>query len=315
MSKKFGSLMAADIEAPQSEAIDHEYPFEPKKDRVYRREIANAQAQIRINHDSIEAEVIRASQAEGTLSSQITQTATGIRADVVAKTGGSSSSFGWNLTDSSWTLNSNGSEVFKATASGIEVKGKITATSGFIGNGSFGFTISASSIYNGMTNMNDTTNNGIYVGTDGIALGKGNFKVTSSGSVYANNMTLSGTLTVGGENISASVLRQGAQAAYSGAGGWNGAMNTVNANSSYWSGGAAAGYSAKTTAANAQTKAENAQATADSAMRYFSGLTTASSMIISQARIGQMYLSGGWRTLSRKSITVNGTTYTVVGCT
>lgn len=228
MSKKFGSLMAADIEAPQSEAIDHEYPFEPKQDRVYRREIANAQAQIRINHDSIEAEVIRASQAEGTLSSQISQTATGIRADVVSKTGGSSSSFGWNLTDSSWTLTSNNTEVLKATSSGIEIKGKVTATSGYIGNGSSGFTITASSLYNGMNNLSSTAN-GVYIGTDGISVGGGKFRVTSTGAVSAANMTLTGTLTIGGSTITAAQLQSGALSAYN--------------NGSYWGGGAGYGYS------------------------------------------------------------------------
>lgn len=227
MSKRFGALMASDIEAPQSEAIDHEYPFETTKDRVYKREIANAQAQIRINHDSIEAEVIRASQAEGTLSSQITQTATGIRADVVAKTGGSSSSFGWNLTDSSWTLTSNNTEVLKATSSGIEIKGKVTATSGYIGNGSSGFTITASSLYNGMNNLSSTAN-GVYIGTDGISVGGGRFRVTSTGAVSAANMTLTGTLTIGGSTITAAQLQSGALSAYN--------------NGSYWSGGAGGGY-------------------------------------------------------------------------
>ena len=227
MSRNYGSLMAANIEAPQSEAIDHEYPFETKQNRTYRREIANAQAQIRINQNSIESEVIRASQAEGTLSSQITQTATGIRADVVSKTGGSSSSFGWNLTDSSWTLTSNNVEVLKATSSGLEIKGKITATSGYIGNGSSGFTVTASSMYNGMNNLSSTAN-GVYIGTDGISVGGGRFKVTSSGSVSAANMTLTGTLNIGGSTITAAQLQSGALSAYN--------------NGGYWSGGAGGGY-------------------------------------------------------------------------
>lgn len=227
MSRNYGSLMAANIEAPQSEAIDHEYPFETKQNRTYRREIANAQAQIRINQNSIESEVIRASQAEGTLASQITQTATGIRADVLSKTGGSSSSFGWNLTDSSWTLTSNGIDVMKATQNGIEVNGKIIATSGFIGNGESGFTIMPHSMYNGMNNINSESN-GVYIGTDGIALGGGAFKATSSGAISANNLNLTGSLVVGGTAITAAALGQGAASAYN--------------NGGYWSGGAGGGY-------------------------------------------------------------------------
>ena len=228
MSRNYGALMSANIEAPQDEEVDHEYPFEPQQDRVYRREIGEAKAQIRINQESIEAEVLRASEMEGTLSSRISQNSTEINAKV-SQTGGSNSSFGWSLLSNKFSLYAGNKEVFKCTSSGIEVNGKITATSGYIGNGSSGFAISASAIYNGMTNLNDTSHNGIYVGTDGVALGKGNFKVTSSGSVYANNMKLSGTLTIGGETITAAALRSGAQSAYN--------------NGSYWGGGAGYGYS------------------------------------------------------------------------
>lgn len=227
IDRNYSSLMAADIEAPQDEAIDHEYPYEPQQDRVYKREIGEAKAQIAINSDSITALVQRADATESSVTT-LEQTATTLSATAMTKTGGSSQSFGWNLNDTSWTLTSNNSEVLKATSDGISVRGNITATSGFIGNGSSGFTITASSIYNGMSSLNNTSDYGIYIGTDGIALGKGAFKVTSSGSVSANNMTLNGTLTIGGTAITAAALRSGAQSAYS--------------NGSYWSGGAGGGY-------------------------------------------------------------------------
>lgn len=227
LSKSFGAMMYADIEAPQDEEVDHEYPFETKTNRTYRREIAEASAKISINEGAITAEVLRATNAENSLSSQIVQTANGITASVLSKTGGSSQSFGWNLTDTSWELKSNNTTVLKATASGIEINGKVTATSGFIGNGSNGFTISSTSIYNGMNNINSSSS-GIYIGTNGIALGGGAFKVTSGGSVSANNMVLTGTLTIGGQTISAAALRSGAQSAYN--------------NGSYWSSGSGYGY-------------------------------------------------------------------------
>lgn len=268
MSRDYSSLMSAEIEAPQDEEIDHEYPYEPKQDRIYKREIAQNKAQISITQSQIQSEVTRATNAESTLRSSITQTSTSIRADVLAKSGGTSSSFGWNLTNNSWTLTSNNQTVFKATSSGVEVKGKITATSGYIGNGTSGFTISSSSIYNGMNNINDTAHNGVYIGTNGIALGKGafkvtsagavtasnlkitggsisigdNFRVTSAGNVTANNMALNGTLTVGGQQITADALRQGAQSAYNNAGTWSGTSQYVNNNGGYWSGGAGWGY-------------------------------------------------------------------------
>ena len=232
MSRNYSSLMAADIEAPQDEAIDHEFPYEPKQDRIYKREIADAQAQIRFNHDSIESEVIRATAAEGTLQSSITQNADAINAKV-SQTGGNDSSFGWSLNSIGFSLVSKNKTVFNCTSSGVEVSGRITATSGYIGNGSSGFTIGATYIRNGMTSLSDTSHNGIYIGTDGIAMGKGAFKVTSSGNVTAKNLTannavLTGTLTIGGKSITAAQLQSGALSAYN--------------NSTRWSNGAGYGY-------------------------------------------------------------------------
>ena len=266
MHKYFGPLMATDVEAPHDEEIDHEYPYEPKQDRVYKRGIKEAKAQISITATAIESEVSRATSAEETLGSRITQTENSITAEVtragnaeaalqssislnateisakVSSSGGSSSSFGWNLTDSSWTLSSNGQTVFTATSSGIEIVGSITATSGFIGNGENGFAISATSIYNGMTSLNDEDHDGVYIGTDGIALGKGKFKVTSGGSISAENMSLSGTLTIGGTAITAEALRSGAQDAYNNGTSWTNGANWVSDNGTYVYNGASGGY-------------------------------------------------------------------------
>ena len=232
MSRNYSPLMAADIEAPQDEEVDHEYPFEPKQDRIYKREIADAKAQIKVNHDSIEAEVVRASETEGTLRSSITQNANAINAKV-SKTGGNNSSFGWSLTSSAFDLYSGGTRVFRCTSSGVEINGRITAKSGYIGNESSGFTIGATNIRNGMTSLSDTSHNGIYIGTDGIALGKGAFKVTSSGSISAKNMTLTGNLMIGGKSITAAALRNGAANAND----W-----ATNGTASRWSTGSGYGY-------------------------------------------------------------------------
>ena len=231
MSKRFSPLMEADISAPQDEELDHEYPFEPKQDRVYQRAIAENKAQISLTQEQIASEVTRASEAEGELNSLITQTAGSINAEVskkVGATGGSSSTFGWNLNSTSWSLYSNGSTVFKATSSGVEVTGKITASSGKIG----GFTIGSSALYNGMNNINSTAN-GVYVGTNGISVGGGKFKVTSSGAVSAADMTLTGTLKIGGTSITAAALRNGAAKAN----GW-----ATDGTASRWSTGSGYGY-------------------------------------------------------------------------
>lgn len=94
------------------------------------------------------------------------------------------------------TLNSN-RLVINSTYFGLTADGHITSTGGTIG----GFTIGSTFLRNGMTSLSDTTNNGVYVGTDGIALGKGAFKVTNGGALTASNANISGTITTG--NITA----------------------------------------------------------------------------------------------------------------
>jgi len=63
----------------------------------------------------------------------------------------------------------------------VDANGNLHASgSGSIG----GFTIGTTSLYNAKTAYNDS-NNGVYLGTDGIGLGNNSFHVNSSGYVYA----------------------------------------------------------------------------------------------------------------------------------
>lgn len=275
----FNQLMASDISAPVDEEIEHEYGFESKTDRAYTRMVAqtrsgitqnaneielqveeirhdttdttNSQSlasRIRVNAESITQEVLDRQNADNELSSSLEETATEIRASVVAKTGGTRTSFAWDLQADHFSLISNNKEVFRADSSGITVtgngsfSGEIKASSGNIGNltlangalytngktgidtdvngiyissdgislgrGNFkvtsqgtitaksgtvgGFTITNNSIYNGMNSFSDTTHDGVYIGTSGIALGKGAFKVTSGGQVTASNLIITG---------------------------------------------------------------------------------------------------------------------------
>lgn len=77
----------------------------------------------------------------------------------------------------------------KLTATEVDISGAINATSGTIGSGTNKITIGTNSvnasIYYGMTSVSDTQHDGFYIGTDGIALGKGAFKVTNTGSFTA----------------------------------------------------------------------------------------------------------------------------------
>ena len=209
---QFGRLMASDIAAPTDEEIEHEFAIESASDRQYTRFVQQTKSLLKITNLAIEAEVAARTSADEAMQATLNIQATQIAAKVSKQSPSGQTSFGWNLTDTSWTLFSGSTSniVLKATSGGLEVKGKITATSGEIG----GFTIGSTSIYsNGMSSMSSGQTTGVHVGTDGIKLGQ-NFKVDTSGNVTANNMKLTGTLNIGGENITAARLRQGANNGY-----------------------------------------------------------------------------------------------------
>lgn len=167
----FDDLHSTDIAAPVDEEIDHEYQYEPAEERRVRRQFEAVDAALTIQGNEIAARVSR--------------------------TGGDNSSFGWSLTEDGFVLSSNNRAVFEATSEGIKVHGVIEATSGYIGNENYGFTITSNAIYNGVTGYTDTEHNGIYLGTNGIVLGKGAFKVDASGNFYANNGTFAGNIYAG----------------------------------------------------------------------------------------------------------------------
>ena len=73
-----------------------------------------------------------------------------------------------------WTIDGNLVADFITTgtlnANNVEVIGQIKATSGYIGDDANGWQIGANNIHNGITSMNDSTNEGIYIGVDGIRI-------------------------------------------------------------------------------------------------------------------------------------------------
>ncbi len=181
----FNSLMTSDIGAPWEEETDNEFSYQTASERKYNRQFADIAAEFEITASNISAKV--------------------------SKTGGATSSFGWTLLDDRWTLFSNNNEVFKADSSGIHVNGsgtftgEIRATSGYIGDATSGFNISSDSIWNGVTSFDDTAHDGVYLGTAGLVLGKGKFKVDSEGNMTATSGTFKGTVSankiqVGGDN-------------------------------------------------------------------------------------------------------------------
>lgn len=219
---QFGRLMASDVSAPTDEEIEHEFAIESASDRQYTRFVQQTKAMLKVTNMAIEAEVSARESADEAINSTLAIHASDIQARVTKQSPSGQSSFGWNLTDSEWTVFSGNTSntILRASSSGLEVKGKVTATSGEIG----GFTIGATSIYsNGMSSMQSGQSTGVHVGTDGIKLGQ-NFSVDTSGNVSANNITLTGTLNIGGVGISAATLRQGAVDGYnwSSGGGYGG---------------------------------------------------------------------------------------------
>ena len=95
-------------------------------------------------------------------------------------------------------------------ASAGEFTGKITATSGYIGQPSQGWTISSSAIYNGKSSYSSGIQ-GIYIGTDGISLGNTSnyIRASKSGYLYANNVNVSGHITATSGEIGGCEIENG----------------------------------------------------------------------------------------------------------
>lgn len=205
---KFGRLMASDLKAPQSEELTHEYGYETKANRQYTRKMASISATLMLNAEQIDARVTKTSPEGQT-------------------------SFGWNLTDSEWTIYNDSKMILRASSSGLAVYGQIEAESGHIG-GESGFVITANAIYKNLSRFGGTQTSGVYIGTDGIQLGQ-NFKVDSSGALTASSGRFTGTVYAG------SIQYGGAAGTFNGQGLTGGSVGTGQT-SSYINGGIADGY-------------------------------------------------------------------------
>ena len=103
-----------------------------------------------------------------------------------------------------------------------------------IGNGVKPFTIGATTgtnghayIYNGVTSTGDTAHDGIYIGTDGITLGKGVFKVTTAGALTATSADITGKITATSGSFTGSITASAGQIA-----GWNIGSNYIGTGAS-----------------------------------------------------------------------------------
>lgn len=196
LETKFNSNLPASVSAPADEELYEEHTYIPKTEREVTRKFLDFQSQFRIQDGKISAEVEERKSDTKSIRATLEVQAGQITAKV-NKNDGSSSTFGWALETASWRIFSGSSTVLKADKNGLEVKGVIRATSGYIG----GFDIQPNYLsYNGQT-WGGTNTTGAYIGRSGIQLGK-NFKVDMQGNLYASSGTF-GSLSVnsGGNTV------------------------------------------------------------------------------------------------------------------
>lgn len=176
----FSSLMAADLAAPSDEEIEHEFPYIPKEDRVYKRETEFTRSQLKLNQNAITAEVTaRQTAVNGaitTMRGELNVKASEINATVSAETNrataaegtklnhtNTAQAFGWSLTSTAFLLKNNNAEVFRFDKDGLRFKSNgsdvftVTRTGGLYvkGNGEFTGKITASSGTIGGWNIGD----------------------------------------------------------------------------------------------------------------------------------------------------------------
>jgi hypothetical protein len=188
----FNSNCPANISAPYEEEINYEFPYESKLNREIKRKNKQFSSQLAIQADRISAEVKAREDDIKTVTSTLDVQAGQITAKVNKVQENTSTTFGWNLETDSWRIFAGTSTVLKATKDGLEVKGKVSASSGDIG----GFTINSTDIsYNGQTWGGEEAT-GIYIGISGIQLGK-NFSVDAAGNLKAFSGEFEGTVSAG----------------------------------------------------------------------------------------------------------------------
>lgn len=191
---KFGRSLRADIGATSDEEIEHEFPYIPKQERKVTRQFKEAFAQLSIQADRITAEVSEREEAVREINAQLAIQADQISAKV-SQTGGNPSYFAWELLSTAFKLKSNGQDVFIADRNGVQVVGKITATSGKIG----GFDILSNYLSYNNHIWGGTNTIGLYLGTSGLQIGR-HCKIDMQGNAEFVNANVKGTLRAGDIN-------------------------------------------------------------------------------------------------------------------
>lgn len=189
-----GALYTANVSAPGGEKINYKYEYKTPTQRKIERHYSEMKSTFKVQADQISAEVSARIEQGNELTSRLDIQSDQISARVT-KTGGSSSSFGWELLNDSWTVKANNTTVFRITKSGAEVRGKFIALSGKIG----GLDIQSDYLsYNNQV-WNGTNSRGIYIGVNGIQCGSeaNGVQITPTGNLYAENGYFRGSVSAG----------------------------------------------------------------------------------------------------------------------
>lgn len=189
-----GALYTANVSAPGGEKINYKYEYKTPTQRKIERHYSEMKSTFKVQADQISAEVSARIEQGDELTSRLDIQSDQISARVT-KTGGSSSSFGWELLNDSWTVKANNTTVFRITKSGAEVRGKFIALSGKIG----GLDIQSDYLsYNNQV-WNGTNSRGIYIGVNGIQCGSeaNGVQITPTGDLYAENGYFRGSVSAG----------------------------------------------------------------------------------------------------------------------
>ena len=171
-----------DAKAPGQEELEEEFPTAGPVTQVINRKTAETRASIAKTAGEIRLEV---SELDEENKSLIRQNAEQIELRVT-KDGVISAI---NLSPESVSIQAGKISLEGAVSINrtfqIDKDGYLRCTGGTVG----GFSIGTRALYNGLSTL-DGTENGVYVGTDGISIGGGRFKATSSGAVTASSVTI-----------------------------------------------------------------------------------------------------------------------------
>lgn len=170
------------VQALRDEYISDGTEYRGTQLNVFNKQVLKIQGKTNTLERTVNHTVSELQDLSESTDSRFEQTATSISAKISKTSPTGQTSFSWESTDTKMEWKTNGNRIMKLDSTGAEIEGKVTAKSGYIGNGSSGFEIGNTSIKNGMTSLSDTTHDGVYVGTDGIALGKGKVKLTNTGN-------------------------------------------------------------------------------------------------------------------------------------